>query len=743
MKQLILSMRRLWDYNSRSIVITKARGWVLVGIILSVFLGLGFMAYDNINSAILNAEARKLSYDAILDLDAAVQVVVDAQGAQRGYIITGQGAYLDEYDGAETKMVRLLKNLSTTQAFMTPRLARLRRLCIELFAEMNHTIDVRKESADKASDLVQDQRGRRYMNDIKSEANELRERERGRINRLTELTQSGANTIVWLLPVAGGLGFVVITITIWIIHNSQSLQQVAWREKEEAWEIQRQTNNSLDQARQQFRRLVESVHDYAIFLLDPDGIVCTWNSGAQQIKQYAPNEIIGKSFKEFYTPEQIVSGDPQHALDTARTVGQFYTENWRVKKDGTQFWASVTIVAIKDEDNNVANFMKIERDLSVKRENELKILRAEAFFRTTIDLAPNAVIIGNSDGTIKVWNTQATQTFGYSQEDVVGKPITMLMPDRYRDDHKHSLQRATSTGRAPLAKHPLELVGLRKDGSEFPLELTFDALTMDGEINYIAILRDISERRRSEHALRGLNQQLKNLNTELVRSNAELDQFAAVASHDLKSPLRQVVSYVQLIDRRYKNTIDEEGRQYIAYAVEGATRMQALINDLLTFSRAGSGEFKPKQVDLNRVIELAIRNLNGWLADNHAEIHRPDDLPMVWGDEGSLVQVFQNLINNGVKFSRTGVHPEIWISASSYGQGWQIIVRDNGIGMEPEHMDQIWIMFKRLNGAEYAGTGIGLSIVKKVVERHGGNIGVEAKPGQGSTFFITLPAVPK
>ena len=227
---------------------------------------------------------------------------------------------------------------------------------------------------------------------------------------------------------------------------------------------------------------------------------------------------------------------------------------------------------------------------------------------------------------------------------------------------------------------------------------------------------------------------------ELARSNADLEQFAYVASHDLQEPLRMVSSYVQLLARRYKGKLDPDADDFIGFTVEGASRMQRLINDLLAYSRVGTRDGDRQEVDLAKVLEVAQSNLEKQIAEQHAVITH-DELPKVAGNESQLVQLLQNLISNAIKFHGERA-PAIHVSAAQSAAGWTISVRDNGIGIAPEYFDRIFVIFQRLHPRElYDGTGIGLAIAKRIVERHGGKIWVESSPGEGSTISFTLPGL--
>ena len=252
-------------------------------------------------------------------------------------------------------------------------------------------------------------------------------------------------------------------------------------------------------------------------------------------------------------------------------------------------------------------------------------------------------------------------------------------------------------------------------------------------IRSVGMVHDITEHRHFE-------QERERLLAELQRSNKELEQFAYVASHDLQEPLRMVGSYTTLLERKYKERLDEQAHKYIHFAVDGAERMQKLIEGLLAYSRITTQGAEFKRVDLNTVFSLAVSNLSVMIQENRAEVTK-DDLPMILGDETHLVQLFQNLIGNGIKYRKFDVPPKVHLSGKKDGRNIVLSVRDNGIGIEPKYYERIFQIFQRLHSqSKYSGTGIGLALCKRIVERHHGRIWVESLPGEGSTFFFTVPA---
>ncbi|HYR07471.1 MAG TPA: ATP-binding protein, partial [Longimicrobium sp.] len=277
-----------------------------------------------------------------------------------------------------------------------------------------------------------------------------------------------------------------------------------------------------------------------------------------------------------------------------------------------------------------------------------------------------------------------------------------------------------------------QISGRRRSGEVFPADASISKLEVGGGRIYTAVLRDVTDRFQAEEALA---QQAD----ELARSNAELEQFAYVASHDLQEPLRMVASYTQLLARRYGGQLDDDAHEFIGYAVDGVRRMQSLISDLLAYSRVGSRGVAMERVDLNAVLDRTRDVLQTSLQEAGAEV-TSDPLPTVPADPVQMGQVLQNLVGNALKF-RGEAPPRVHVGARRSGAEWVISVQDNGIGIAPEYAHRIFVIFQRLHTrAEYEGTGIGLAICKKIVERHGGRIWVESEPGHGATFLFTLPA---
>jgi PAS domain S-box-containing protein len=356
---------------------------------------------------------------------------------------------------------------------------------------------------------------------------------------------------------------------------------------------------------------------------------------------------------------------------------------------------------------------------------------SEGRYRGLLEAAPDAMVVVNGAGEIVLLNLRAEKQFGYHRDELVGQAVTNIIPEGFAERLIADDLRSTEAALAQVIGTGIELVARRKDGTEFPIEIMLSPLQGAEGILVTAAIRDISVRKAAE-------KELVRKVEELARSNEELGQFAYTASHDLQEPLRMVVSYTQLLAKRYKGKLDSDADEFVAFAVDGANRMQRLIEDLLAYSRVGTRGADLLDTSSEEALRQALINLRGSIEESGALVTH-DPLPAVLADETQLVQLFQNLVGNAIKYRRPGV-PRVHITAARDGEKrWSFAVTDNGLGIDPQYFDRIFGMFQRLHRREeYAGTGIGLAICKKIVERHDGSISVESQPGQGSTFRFSL-----
>jgi PAS domain S-box-containing protein len=481
---------------------------------------------------------------------------------------------------------------------------------------------------------------------------------------------------------------------------------------------------ALRESEERYQMLLDGVHDHAIFMMDPDGRILSWNAGAERIKGYPASEIIGQSFSRFFPPHDIERGRPQEVLQNTARLGRLEEQGMRVRQDGSRYLASIVLTALRDPAGDLRGFSEFSQDLSESKESGAR-------YRGLLEAAPDAMVVVNQAGEIVLLNLQAEKQFGYHRDELIGQQVRNIIPEGFAERLIADDLRSAEDALAQQIGTGIELIGQRKDGSDFPIEIMLSPLDSAEGTLVTAAIRDISVRQAAE---RHLAQKVDELN----RSNEELEQFAYIASHDLQEPLRMVASYTQLLSRRYKGRLDSDADEFIEFAVDGASRMQRLIQDLLTFSRVGTKGSDLLPTSSEEAFVQSLAHLQGAIEEAGAVVTH-DPLPTVLADETQLVQLFQNLVGNAIKYQGPGI-PHVHVSAAKTGQErWIFAVRDNGLGIDPQYTDQIFGMFQRLHKRdEFAGTGIGLAICKKIVERHGGSISVESASGQGSTFRFTL-----
>jgi PAS domain S-box-containing protein len=369
---------------------------------------------------------------------------------------------------------------------------------------------------------------------------------------------------------------------------------------------------------------------------------------------------------------------------------------------------------------------------------------AEEGFRDLVEAAPDAMMIVDLEGRIQLVNRQAERLFGYERRELLGGPVERLVPERYRGDHAEKRRRFARDPKPRTMEARRELHGLRKDGSEFPVEISLSPVQRGEGFVVASAIRDATLRTQQEEHLRSINEELEQRVArrtaeleerarDLARSNTELEQFAYVVSHDLKSPMRGISALAEWISEDYAAKLDDEGRNQLDLLRARAERMHQLIDGVLQYSRAGRVR-EPRSIDTQELVSLV---LDGLAAPENVRIS-VGELPVVEYDESQLTQVFQNLVGNAICHAPKDAKLEIEISASRLEEGWRFSVRDNGPGIAPEYHKRIFRIFQTLGKPGEGATGIGLAIVKKIVESNGGEVSLESHLGQGAAFYFTI-----
>jgi PAS domain S-box-containing protein len=486
------------------------------------------------------------------------------------------------------------------------------------------------------------------------------------------------------------------------------------------------------QSERGFRLLVEGVRDYAIFLLTTEGIVASWNRGAEDMKQYKAHEIIGKPFTLFYSAADLAAQKPQNELRVAAEVGRYEDEGWRIRKDGTRFWANVVITAVRDETGTLIGFGKITRDITDRREAELR-------YRLLIEgVSDYAIFSLDKNGNVTSWNSGAQRIKGYSAEEIVGKHFSKFyMPE----DAEAGLPAKVLETAATTGHFEGEGWRRRKDGTRFWSSVVVTPLRDEsGELlGFSKITRDITDRMQLLEKIQHHAEELEERIKESERTNAELEAFSYSVSHDLRAPLRAIEGFSDIILTDFGDKLPAEASELLQNIIQSAGRMNRLVQDLLNYSRLSRIEIEPTPVSVAETVQRACEQIDGSLRQK-VTISTDPSL-MVNAHLATLTQIIFNLVNNGLKFYPPDQTPHVEVLAYRNGRNVTIEVRDEGIGIAPQHQERIFQVFERLHTVEaYPGTGIGLAIVRRGMSRMGGTVRVESTIGKGSRFFISLPA---
>ena len=504
---------------------------------------------------------------------------------------------------------------------------------------------------------------------------------------------------------------------------------------------------------QRFRLLVESNRDYAILLLDREGYVRSWNAGAQRIKGYSADEIIGRHFSSFYPPEAVERQHPQYELRVAAEQGRYEEEGWRVRKDGSLFWANVVITALRNASGELVGFGKVTRDLTHRREHEEALRESEERFRLLVEgVAEYAIFMLDANGHVVTWNAGAERINGYTAGEIIGRHFSIFYPKDAFDIGwpEHELQIATTQG-----EYQEEGWRVRKDGSRFWAQVTITALR-DGSgrlRGFAKLTRDLSERRRTEsmQEYAALRDQMleaeRAARMEAQRAARMRDEFLATLSHELRTPLNAILGWTQILSMPTRVHDERELRRGLDVIERNARAQVELIDDLLDLSRILAGQLRldVQRVALVDVIGNAIESVQPAADAKGVRVESILDTRrgIVSGDAGRLQQVMWNILSNAIKFTPKG--GKVQVLLEQVDSHIEISVSDTGIGIPAHFLPYVFARFSQKDSTparSYGGLGLGLAISKQLVELHGGSIHAKsAGEGEGATFIVRLPLV--
>jgi len=503
--------------------------------------------------------------------------------------------------------------------------------------------------------------------------------------------------------------------------------------------------NESSESDAKYRGLLEAAPD-AMIVVNQGGEIVLVNVQAERQFGYRRDELVGQRVKsiipEGFAERLVADATRSTAEALAQQIGMGIELSGR-RKDGSEFPIEIMLSPLESADGILVT--AAIRNISARRATEEHLVQMESRYRGLLEAAPDAMVVVNQAGEIVLVNVQAEKQFGYRRDQLLGQKVKSIIPEGFAERLIADATRSVAEALAQQIGMGIELSGLRKDGSEFPIEIMLSPLESADGILVTAAIRNISLRKKSEEDNAELElrveertKQLAVANQVLERSNIELQQFAYVASHDLQSPLRSICGFVQLLKMEYEGKLDEQAADWIRRTIQATEQMQELIRGVLAYSQVDSRSRPFMPIPFVDVFTDAVALLQSSIHDAGGQV-TCGELPVVMGDRSQFVQLMQNLIGNGLKY-HGDKSPHVHVSASRIGDEWNFSVGDNGIGIEPKHQERVFEIFKRLHDQkEYPGTGIGLAVCRRVVHRHGGKIWVESEAGQGSAFHFTIP----
>jgi PAS domain S-box-containing protein len=499
----------------------------------------------------------------------------------------------------------------------------------------------------------------------------------------------------------------------------------------------KQAEDVLRESEERFHTVVETTED-AVIAIDEDGLVTVFNPAAERMFLRKQEEMMGQAvdhlMPEEYRKRHRKARAAYFAEGKPDSLIGHIVELQALRSDGSVFPIELSLSTGRQHGGE-RFVLAVIRNITERKRVE-QALRLTQF---SVDYAGDAVFWLCPDGRFTYANAMACKNLGYSQEELLSMTVHDIDPNFPAQDWPEHWEEIKRRG-----SFTFESVHRSKDDEEFPVEVSVNYLAFEGREYNCAFARDVTERKQAQESLQRahdeLELQVEQRTAELRRSNRDLAHFAFTASHDLQEPLRMMSTYLRSLQQQYGDSLAEPARDWIELSLECGQWMQRLINDLLSYAHVGTRDERFEALDTNEVVDQVIARLQVTIESNGAAVTR-DELPTFTADLTLMTELFQNLISNAIKFHNQEL-PRVHISAQQSGSEWVFSVRDNGIGIDAKHVDRIFAIFERLHPSDrYAGSGIGLAICKRVVERHGGRIWCESEPGKGTTFFFTVPGM--
>ena len=709
-------------------------GLAVVGMILLLVC---LIMYRNGRSSIEASKRVSHTHEVLGELEATLSAVAEAQTAARGYIITGQELFLEPYQAAVPAVranLDRLKSLTADNPRQQGRLAMLERAVAEKLYSLRQNIDLRKQKGvEAAHQRVATGIGTMQMNQVKTIISEMKQEEEDLLKRRALEFRANTRKTSLMFSCVIFLEFLLLGVVNYVFRRD-----IAQRKR---------ADEALRESEERFRLLVDGIRDYEVLMLDPTGRIASWNQGAERIRGYKADEILGRHFSCFYPPEDVQNGKPEHGLEAAIAEGRCEEEGWRVRKDGSRFWANVVITALTDGAGKLRGFSKVTRDITERRRTEQLLQESEDRHRKLFDNNPHPTWVFDRE-TLRFLavNDAAVRKYGYSSGEFLKMTIKDIRPPEDVPALLESVwQRQRRQWRASASGGIDEKTELDID-----VEITSYALSFADHAAEVVVAVDVTQRKRDEaekrkfmDTLAASNQELELRNREVERATKLKSKFLANMSHELRTPLNAIVGFSDLLAERSPGELNDKQKRFVNHIKQGSVHLLQLINDILDLSKIEAGQLELRCEDFQVKHALpevfsAIRPLA--MAKNIQVHHKLEGDRAVYADRVRFKQILYNLLSNAVKF--TPKDGRIDIDCVEKGSEVCISVTDTGIGIRAEDQAVVFEEFRQIEGNSNAaneGTGLGLAITKRLVEQLGGKISLASELAKGSRFTFTLP----
>jgi PAS domain S-box-containing protein len=706
-----------------------------LALIAAIVFALAIIAYGSAQRFMEDSHWVDHTHEVVAELDNTQSRLADCIADVRGYDVTGQDIFLQRFrqDTPEALAgIEHVRKLTSDNSSQQIRVSTLEREVQQTLDALLTNTSLRDTKGFEAvREYVLRGLGKAAMDAVRGTVGEMKTQEHTLLGQREISLQNSTRRAITSCSAVLVLVFALLGLMYYAVRRDVS--------------DRKRSEQALRHSEERFRLLVNGTKDYAIFSLDPAGRVASWNQGAERIKGYTAEEIIGVHFSRFYTPEDLASGKPTRELQIAMTEGRYEEEGWRLRKDGSKFWANVVLTALRNENGELTGFSKVTRDITDRKRTQQLLQESEERHRKLFDNNPHPTWVYDRE-TLQFLavNSAAVRKYGYSKDEFLSMTIKDIRPVEDVPAVLHAVAHVTNGNENNGTwRHSL------KDGSIIEVEITAFPLSFSGHPAEVIVSVDVTQRRRDEAekqnfiaSLAAANQELELRNREVEHATKLKSKFLASMSHELRTPLNAIVGFSGLLADQTAGQLNDKQKRFVGHIKGGADHLLQLINDILDLSKIEAGQLDfhfqdfavadtlPEVLSILRPLAMA-KNIR---LQQNLETKRG-----VYGDQVRFKQILYNLLSNAIKFTPNDGH--VTLDCSDQGNFISVSILDTGIGIRAEDQPVIFEEFRQVgDSGAHEGTGLGLAITKKLVEQQGGSIWVESEIGKGSRFTFTTPS---